>query len=99
MHRRFTVVLTASQRCWVAIRSGSPQGKAVLSSHGTDLSGYPIDPAIDDSVTFTSKAPVYMQVGAPGSLTVSINGKDTPLPQNVGAGAWIRVTRKGLAPA
>ena len=53
-------------------------------------------PAIDNTVTFTSKQPVYMQVGAPGSLTVTINGKATPLPQT---GATIRVTNTGLAPA
>lgn len=95
-HKKFTVVLTASNRCWVSIHSGSPDGKAVISTHGTDLSGYPIDPAIDNTVTFTSKQPVYMQVGAPGSLTVTINGKATPLPQT---GATIRVTNTGLAPA
>ncbi len=98
-HKQFTVVLTASQRCWVAIHSGSTTGKAVLSTHGTDLSGYPIDPTVDGTVTFTSKQPVYMQVGAPGSLTVTINGKAAPLPQGSAALATIRVTSTGLTPA
>jgi hypothetical protein len=70
-----------------------------MSTHGTDLSGYPIDPTVDGTVTFTSKQPVYMQVGAPGSLTVSINGKATPLPQGTAAGATLRVTSTGVAPA
>ncbi len=74
-HKQFTVTLTASERCWVAITTAPSGGNPVMSTHGTDLSGYPIDPAVDATVTFKSKAPVYMSVGAPGSLQVSINGK------------------------
>ncbi len=98
-HKQFTVTLTASERCWVAITTAPSGGDPVMSTHGTDLSGYPIDPAVDATVTFKSKAPVYMSVGAPGSLQVSINGKTTPLPSGAAAGTPIRVSRTGLSPA
>ncbi len=98
-HKEFTVLLTASASCWVTLHTGAPDGPNVTSTHGTDVGDYEINPAIDSTVEFKSKKPVYMTVGAPGSLTIAIDGKDTPLPDGVGAGTVVRITSKGIAAA
>ena len=77
--RAFTVVLTgcALASSWVGIARST---KTVLSTHGTDLTAYTIDPAIDSTVTFVVAVPVKMQVGAPGNLTSRSTARPAPLP-------------------
>ncbi len=95
-HPTFTVSMTATDKCWITANTGSSSGKEVSSTQGTGLGGYMIDPAVDATVAFTSKWPVVITVGAPGSITISVNGKVTPLPAGAGAGTPMTVTSKGL---
>ena len=43
--QKFTVVLTVTGPCWVDVHSGSPTGPAAITTHGTSLAGYKLDPA------------------------------------------------------
>jgi cytoskeleton protein RodZ len=92
----FTVTLVASAPSWVGITRST---KTVLSTHGTDLTAYTIDPSVDSTVKFVSRVPVKMQVGSPGNLTVSVNGKPAPLPKNLASGAYVRIDATGVSPA
>ena len=99
-HKQFTVTLTAS----AALLGGDHHGAVGRRPGDVHARHRPVRLPHRSSgrrarVTFKSKAPVYMSVGAPGSLQVSINGKATPLPSGAAAGTPIRVSRTGLSPA
>jgi cytoskeleton protein RodZ len=97
---RFSTTFTATNRCWLVVRIGSPSGPAAVSTHGTPLGGYTLDPAVDGSVTVRSRRPLYVsQLGAPSSLTVTIDGHARPLPAGTDATSVLRVTRTGITQA
>jgi cytoskeletal protein RodZ len=93
---RFTAVLTASADCWISVLKSGPQAAAVLSARGSDLSDYTLAPG--ESVRFTSRRPVLIQVARPSSATLTVNGRTVPLPTAV-ATAHLQLTRRGVAGA
>jgi cytoskeleton protein RodZ len=97
----FVVTLSASNRCWVSIHVGSPTGQPAQTTHGTSLQGYVIDPAVAGSIAVRSHgAPLFLsQIGAPSSLTVSVDGHTAALPSGTTSASVLRVTRSGIAPA
>ena len=92
----FRVVITLSAATWVEATVGSPGGKAVIAQGGLSLgaNGLTIDPAAHPTVAFTSRKPVYVAFGAPGNVTLAINGHQVILP-HVAAGQRLRLDSAG----
>jgi Helix-turn-helix domain len=99
-HRRLRVVLTATSPCWIAVHVGSPTGKAAVTTSGTPLLGYKVDPAVASSITIVSRKPLFLsQIGAPASLSVSIDGHHVALPAGTNQASVLRLTRSGISTA
>jgi cytoskeleton protein RodZ len=98
--KAFRVVITLSGATWVEATMGSPAGPAVVAQGGLDLGahGLTVDPAAHPTITFTSRKPVYLALGAPGNVTVAINGRQVLLPQ-VAAGHRVRLNAAGARAA
>jgi hypothetical protein len=96
----FHVVLTLSAATWVEATIGSPHGKAVIAQGGLNLGsqGVTIDPTTDPTVAFTSRKPVYLALGAPGNVSLRIDGRRVVLP-HVPAGHRIRLDAAGARTA
>jgi cytoskeletal protein RodZ len=97
---RFKIVLRLSGPTWVEATIGSPGGPGVIAQ-GLDLGpprGFTIDPAAYPTLTFTSRKPVYMALGAPGNVTVIVNGHRVTLPY-VAAGGRVRLDTSGATAA
>ena len=92
----FHVVITLSAATWVEATVGSPGGKAVVASGGLNLgaNGVTVDPASHPTIAFTSRKPVYVAFGAPGNVTLAINGRQVSLP-HVAAGQRLRLDSAG----
>jgi cytoskeleton protein RodZ len=90
------VVITLTAATWVEATVGSPHGKAVIAQGGLDLgaNGVTVDPAAHPTVSFTSRKPVYLALGAPGNVTLRINGRQVTLP-HVAAGQRLRLDSAG----
>ncbi len=97
---KFRIVLRLSGPTWVEATIGSPGGPGVIAQ-GLDLGpprGFTIDPAAYPTVTFTSRKPVYMALGAPGNVTVLVNGHHVTMPY-VAAGGQVRLDASGASAA
>jgi cytoskeletal protein RodZ len=97
---KFRIVLRLSGPTWVEATIGSPGGPGVIAQ-GLDLGpprGFTIDPAAYPTVTFTSRKPVYMALGAPGNVTVLVNGHHVTMPY-VAAGGRVRLDASGASAA
>ena len=92
----FHVVITLSAATWVEATVGSPGGKAVVASGGLNLgaNGVTVDPASHPTIAFTSRKPVYVAFGAPGNVTLAINGRQVIVP-HVAAGQRLRLDSAG----
>jgi hypothetical protein len=91
------VSITLSAPTWVEATIGSPAGRAVIADGGLDLGaphGLTVDPATTPKITFTSRQPVYLGFGAPGNVTLVVNGHQVALP-HVAAGRRVRVDASG----
>ncbi len=95
---RFKVVLHLSGPTWVEATVGSPTGRGVIAQ-GVDLGaprGFTIDPATYPTITFSSRKPVYLALGAPGNVTVVVNGHRVTMP-HVAAGTRVRLDASGAS--
>jgi hypothetical protein len=96
----FKIVLRLSGPTWVEATIGSPSGPGVIAQ-GLDLGpprGFTIDPAAYPTLTFTARKPVYLALGAPGNVTVVVNGHRVTLPY-VAAGGRVRLAASGATAA
>jgi len=94
----FKVVLHLSGPTWVEATIGSPTGRGVVAQ-GLDLGaphGFTIDPTTYPTITFTSHKPVYLGLGAPGNVTVVVNGHRVTMP-HVAAGKQVRLDASGAS--
>jgi cytoskeleton protein RodZ len=94
------VVLHLSGPTWVEATIGSPTGRGVIAE-GLDLGaphGFTIDPATYPKITFTARKPVYLALGAPGNVTVVVNGHRVKLPY-VASGGRVRLDASGATAA
>ncbi len=94
-HQRLHVTLTLGRSTWVRANAGSPDGGGVVTSHGTDLgTGLTVDPAVTGSarILFTARAPVFLRLGDPASVTVTVNGTDLRVPAAAAAPQVLRIT-------
>ena len=71
--------------------SASPQSPSV----GTNPFGVTVDPAAYPTITFDARRPVYVAFGAPGNVTIAINGRQVVLP-HVAAGQRVRLNSAGV---
>ncbi len=94
--KAYAVTLVSTTNCYITVNAGWPKGPAVPSVHGTSLVGFTMIPG--QPVTFTSKRPVYLTLGAPTGVTVTIGSRHVRLPY-APPGTVLRVTRKGITRA
>ena len=96
-HKKFDVVLTVTNPCWVVVNVGAPTGQAAATTHGTSLGGYTIDPAVAPSVEVASKKPLFLsQIGSPDSLTITVDGHAYPLPAGTTSASVLRIDKHGV---
>jgi len=90
------VVLSLSGSTWIEARSGSTSGPGIVARGGLNLggAGRTVDATIDPTVTIVSGKPVYVALGAPGNVSVTIGGHRVALP-HLASGAWIRLDKRG----
>jgi cytoskeleton protein RodZ len=91
---RMNVALVLSSSTWVRATTRSPDGPGVVTSKGTDLGhGLLIDPAVTGSsrVVFTVRGPIFLRLGNPAVVTITVNGKAVKLPAGVTANGVIRI--------
>lgn len=95
----YHVVLTVTGNCWVQATIGSTSGLAVIAEGGTSLgSGYTVDPAVNPVLRFSANGPVILQLGAPGNVSMTIDGRPVTIPP-AGSPAVLRITASGVKPA
>ena len=95
---RLTVSLVLASSTWVRATTGAPGGAGAVTSKGTDLGhGLLIDPAVTGSsrVTFTARAPVFLRLGNPAAVTITVNGKTVKVPAGVTSKSVIRIVAAG----
>ena len=91
---RYKVTLSAANGdSWVSAHVGASDGPAATTVRGTDLSQYLLHQGeVADVMT---RAPIYLQLGAPGSVVITIAGKTVQLP----AGTSFKITRQQISKA
>jgi cytoskeleton protein RodZ len=97
LKKRFRVTIAPSATTWIEATVGSPTGPAVIADGGLDLGaphGLTISPTDHPTITFRSRKPIYLAVGAPGSVTLKIDGRQVPLP-HVASGHRVRLDATG----
>jgi hypothetical protein len=70
----------------------------VVTSKGTDLGhGLLVDPAVTGSsrVVFTARGPIFLRLGNPSAVTLTIDGKAVTLPAKVSSKSVIRIVSGG----
>ena len=101
LRRRFRVTIALSATTWIEATIGSPTGRGVVTAGGLDLGaphGLTISPTDHPTITFRSRKPIYLAVGAPGNVTLTINGRQAPLP-HVANGHRVRLDASGARAA
>jgi cytoskeletal protein RodZ len=92
--RPYTIRIVATLGdCWLSAHTGSASGPAAVSVKGTNLASYPL--VQGETAEISAKAQVWITLGAPGSVTISVAGKQVALPP----GTRFTITRKGIAKA
>jgi cytoskeleton protein RodZ len=95
--KAFRVTLTLANTTWIEATIGSPTGRGVVTADGLDLGaphGMTVSAAAHPTITFHSRKPIYLALGAPGNITLNINGRQVPLP-HVAAGHRVRLDASG----
>jgi cytoskeleton protein RodZ len=92
-HKTYTVGITASGASWIYAHKGTPNGPAVMSVKHTDLSSYLMQPG--ETAQIHATGPIAITIGAPGSISITINGRAQQLPP----GLKFTITRKGIKQA
>ena len=95
---RLNVALVLSSSTFVRATTRSPNGPGAVTTKGTDLGqGLMVDPALTGSsrVLFTARAPIFLRLGNPAAVTLTINGKTVSLPAKVRSNGLIRIMSAG----
>jgi cytoskeleton protein RodZ len=95
---RLNVSLVLASSTWVRATTGTANGRGAITSKGTDLGqGLLVDPAVTGSsrVVFTARAPIFLHLGNPGAVTLTVNGKTVALPANATSKSVIRIVSAG----
>jgi len=95
---RLNVALVLSSSTFVRATTRSPNGPGAVTTKGTDLGqGLLVDPALTGSsrVLFAARAPIFLRLGNPAAVTLTINGKTVSLPAKVRSNGLIRIMSAG----
>jgi cytoskeletal protein RodZ len=91
---RYKVTIAAENGdSWVSAHIGASDGPAATTVRGTDLSQYLLHQG--EVAELMTRAPVYLQLGAPGSVVITVAGKTVELP----AGTSFKITRQQISQA
>lgn len=91
---RLTVALVLSSSTWIRATTRGPNGPGAVTTKGTDLGqGLLVDPAVTGSsrVVFTARAPIFLRLGNPTAVTLTVNGKTVKLPAKASSNSVIRI--------
>jgi cytoskeleton protein RodZ len=91
--RTFRISISASGDSWIYAHRGSPGGPAAVSVRHTDLSAYLLHAGETAEIKATGR--IAITIGAPGSISISIDGHAKRLPP----GLKFTITRQGIRPA
>jgi cytoskeletal protein RodZ len=91
--KTYRVIISAAGDSWIYAHKGTPAGPAALSVKGTDLSAYLMHAG--ETAEIRATGPIAITIGAPGSISVSIDGRVHPLPP----GLKFTITRTGISKA
>jgi cytoskeletal protein RodZ len=95
---RLNVSLVLASSTWVRANTGAPSGPGAVTSKGTDLGrGLLVDPAVTGSsrVVFTARAPIFLHLGNPAAVTITVNGKTVKMPAGATSNSVIRIVAPG----
>jgi cytoskeleton protein RodZ len=95
---RLNITLVLSSSTFVRATTRSPNGPGAITTKGTDLGhGLTVDPALTGSsrVLFTARAPIFLRLGNPAAVTLTVNGKTMSLPAKVRSNGLIRIMSAG----
>jgi cytoskeletal protein RodZ len=99
---RLNVALVLSSSTFVRATTKSATGPGAVTSKGTDLgTGLLVDPAVTGSsrVEFTARAPIFLRLGNPAAVTITVNGKAVKTPASVTSMSVIRIVGPGVVRA
>ena len=92
--KHYNITITASLGdSWLSAHLNSANGPAAKTVHNTDLSQYLLHKA--EVAIIKAQGSVYVSLGAPGNVTVTVAGKSKKLPP----GTRFKITRQGIATA
>jgi cytoskeleton protein RodZ len=95
---RLTVALVLGSSTWVRATTAAPNGPGAVTSKGTNLGhGLLVDPAVTGSsrVVFTARAPIFLRLGNPAAVTITVNGKTVKMPAGATSKSVIRIVAAG----
>jgi cytoskeletal protein RodZ len=92
--KSFTVMLT-STGCWLQVHRVSATGPSAVTTQGTPLGdGY----NLASTITIRSRKPIVLSdIGAPGSLTVAVDGRSRSLPAGTNSSSVVHITRDTIS--
>ena len=99
---RLDVALVLSSSTFVRATTKTATGPGAVTTKGTDLGkGLLVDPAVTGSsrVEFTARAPIFLRLGTPAAVTITVNGKAVRMPTGVTATSVIRIVAPGVVKA
>jgi cytoskeletal protein RodZ len=92
--KSFTVTLT-STGCWLQVHRVSPTGPSAVTTQGTPLGG---GYNLASTITIRSRKPIVLSdIGAPGSLTVAVDGRSMALPAGTSSSSVVHITRDTIS--
>jgi cytoskeleton protein RodZ len=95
---RLNVSLVLASSTWVRATTKNPTGPGAVTTKGTNLGhGLLVDPAVTGSsrVSFTARAPIFLRLGNPAAVTITVNGKTVTPPAGVSSNSVIRIVAAG----
>ena len=99
---RLNVALVLSSSTFVRATTRTATGPGAVTSKGTDLGkGLLVDPALTGSsrVEFTARAPIFLRLGNPAAVTITVNGKTIKMPARATSMSVIRIVSASVARA
>jgi len=99
---RLNVALVLSSSTFVRVTTRTATGPGAVTSKGTDLGkGLLVDPAVTGSsrVEFTARAPIFLRLGNPAAVTITVNGKTIKMPARATSMSVIRIVSASVARA
>jgi len=95
--RHYTLTIAASSgNCWVTVHKWRIGGPAAVATDGTNLGGLTLQDG--HTVTVSALGPLYVALGSPSAVTISVNGHAVHAPY-ISAGGHLKITRSTVTAA